>query len=524
MKPTLVHRRVAMQAARCPEAIALRCGRRYMTYRELDERANQLARRMLRRGVGVEEAVVICMPRDIELVVAMLAVLRAGAGFAVLGADSTRQRLAFASADLATPVAIADASTGERFYELAPHVMCVDDDAMAIGAECCDPLRVRVAANNLAYATYTSGPGGEPRALLVEHGGLAALVDDRVRRLALRPGKRVAFLAAAGSGAAVLELFTALAAGATVHVAAEPPRSMPAMIDWLVSERITHAAAPARLGAVMASSRLPAAALLEVLEVGARMVAPNGGGVDCRIFTRYGPAEVGSYATLAPVHRRGAVTRRAIVGAPIAGASVHILDRQLGVVRPGEVGELWIGGVGVARGYLHRPAATAASFLPDRFASAPGSRLFRTGDRARLRADGQLELCGQVAAPVKMGGDRVELADVESAFLDHPDVAECVASVESRRGSDRLVAHVRVESGSIDSADLRSFVAARLPRSHVPALVLVRQPAVDDFGETSPYRRPRRCSGSYRLGPTRRWRDLEYPGGRCCAQSRHSCS
>jgi amino acid adenylation domain-containing protein len=489
-----IHHLFADQAARTPGAVALTAGGESLTYAELDARANRLANHLVRLGVGPEVRVGLCLERSPELMVALLGVLKAGGAYVPMDPGYPAERLAYMLDDSGVAVLL----TQERLRDALParagvRVLSLDREWARIAAESGEAPEAGVDSGNLCYVIYTSGSTGRPKGVAMHHRGVCNYIHWGVR----------AYGAGSGSGAPV---FTSMAvdltvtnllplfAGRTVRLLAEAS-PVEALAEALRERpgfgliKIT----PIHLGllnALLAPEELSGAA--HTLVIGADFLSAeptvpwqeHAPGV--RLMNEYGPTEtvVGCSAYVLPTgrHRAGPVP----VGHPIQNLVFYVLDPHGAPVPVGLPGELYIGGVGVARGYLGRPGLSAEKFLPDPFSEA-GARMYRTGDRARWLADGNLLILGRTDNQVKLRGYRVELGEVEAVLRRHRGVAECVAVVrEDRPGDRRLVAYV---VGSLDAESLREHARRSLPEYMVPAACVV----LDALPQTSTGKLDRRA-------------------------------
>ncbi|MCY1078492.1 non-ribosomal peptide synthase/polyketide synthase [Archangium lansingense] len=464
------------QAERTPDAVAVELGDQRLTYRELDRRANQLARHLLRRGVGSGTPVGLCVQRSLELVVGTLGILKAGGAYVPLDPTYPRERLAFMVEDTRVPVVLAQRSVLPVLPESGAAVVLLDEGWTEVAREPEDSPGVRVPGEALAYVMYTSGSTGRPKGVCIPQRAVARLV---LGSSFARWGPDEVFLQLAPIcfDAATFELWGALLHGARLILF--PPHTptvdeLKAVLDrhgvttlWLTAalfEQISAMRPEALQGVrrlLAGGDVLPPAAVRERLSRGGVLV--NG----------YGPTENTTFTAchvMEGVAPEGAIP----IGQPIANTWVYVVDRELRPVPVGVPGELLMGGDGLAWGYLGRPELTAERFIPDPFGLEPGGRLYRSGDRVRHRADGTLEFLGRLDAQVKVRGFRVEPGEVEEALRKHPDVAETVVVARpDPAGGKRLVAYAVPRSGQVlDSRALRVFLAERLPEHMVPAAIM----------------------------------------------------
>jgi amino acid adenylation domain-containing protein len=474
-----VHALFEQCAARTPQATALVLGEARLDYRELDARANQLAWHLRALGVGPEARVGLCLERSLELGVAMLGVLKAGGAYVPLDPTLPPERLAFMAEDARLHVLVTHRGLQERLPGFQGARVCLDTDREALASR---PERAPpslTAPDNAAYVIYTSGSTGRPKGVVVPHAGLTHVITFSVRRLGLGGEDRWLQVASAGFDASVVEVFTVLTAGATLELL--PPEAVgsgPELARLLRTRGITACFMPPSLLEVVPEGEYPR---LRTLFVGGEASSPGlvaRWAPGRRFYNAYGPTEVSIYATL---HEHTESDGAALpLGRPIANARVYVLDRHLRPVPVGVTGELYLGGAGLARGYLHRPDLTAERFLADPFSAEPGARMYRTGDLARHRPDGTLEFRGRVDTQVKLRGYRIELGEIEAALAEHPRVREAVVLLrEDAPGVRYLAAYVVRDAAPAgatedDAEALRRHLQRRLPAYMVPtSLVLL---------------------------------------------------
>jgi amino acid adenylation domain-containing protein len=470
-----IHQLVEAQVERTPDAAAVVFKGETLTYRELNERANRLARHLRRLGVGPEARVGVCLERGPEMVVSVLATLKAGGAYVPLDPAYPAERLAFMLADSAAAVLLTEEGLRGRFPAPAgTRVVC----PTVAETESGEDLEGGAEPGSLAYVIYTSGSTGTPKGVAVEHRALVNYIAHAAAGFAIRAGDRVLQFASISFDIAAEEIFTTLVSGATLVLRTEEMLETPQSF-WEAAERwgvsvmdlptaVWHHVSPhldARPGALPESLRLMViggeAALPERVRA---WQAATGGRV--RLLNSYGPTETTIVATLWEAPPSGGVSRVPI-GRPAPNTRCYVLDAAMRPAAVGVPGELYVGGAQVARGYLDRPAATAERFVPDPLAAEPGARLYRTGDRARWRADGELEYLGRLDAQVKVRGFRIELGEIEGALRRSEGVADCVVVArEDVPGEKRLVAYV---VGGVEARGLRENLRRELPEYMVPA-------------------------------------------------------
>ncbi|HSK76523.1 MAG TPA: amino acid adenylation domain-containing protein, partial [Thermoanaerobaculia bacterium] len=413
---------------------------RALTYGELGERSGRLAGFLRSLGVGQESIVAVRMERSADLLVAQLAVLKAGAAYLSLDPAHPADRLAFMLEETAAQVVLTERTLDRDREEIAR----------------CAPLPPqRVEPDHLAYVLYTSGSTGRPKGVQIPHRGLLNLVRWDLRANGTGPGDHRTQVASLGFDASVYEIWSCLASGATLHLPAEELRlDPPRLAAWMAERGVTVSFLPTPLAEALLASGGPRIPTLRRLLVGGdRLRLQPEPGCGFALINLYGPAEASVVTTAAP-------DSSLALGRPLDGLRVHLLDRSLQPVPPGVAGELWVGGPALARGYLGDPGRTAERFLPDPWGA--GERLYRTGDLCRFRRDGEIEFLGRADHQVKIRGQRIELGEIEAVLLDLPGVREAV--VVARDG--QLAAYV-VGDAAID--ELRSSLRERLPAAMVPS-------------------------------------------------------
>ncbi|HEV7587864.1 MAG TPA: amino acid adenylation domain-containing protein, partial [Longimicrobium sp.] len=472
-----LHTRFERHAAERPDAVALEWDGLALTYAELDARANRLARHLAGRGVGPESRVGVLLERSAELVVAILAILKAGGCYVPLDPAYPAGRLRLMLADAGARVLVTRGDLASSVGAEGVEAVSLDAAAEAIASQSPEAVESGATAQNLAYIVYTSGSTGLPKGVMVSHRTVVQLVvgTDYVR---FGPGDRIAQASNASFDALAFEVWGAFLNGATlVGIPRDVLLSPHAFGAFLRGHEITTLyQTTALLNQLSREQPDVFAPLREVLFGGQqvdadavrRILAAGGPG---RLLHMYGPTETTAWCSCAEVAEvaEGALT--VSVGRPTGNQRIYLLDHALQPVPVGVPGEAYVGGGGVVRGYLDRPALTAQRFVPDPFAAEPGARMYRTGDRLRRMADGTLEFVGRIDEQVKIRGFRIEPGEVESALAAHPWVDEARVVVrEDQPGEPRLVAYV---VGEVNAHELHEFLAETLPDYMVPVAFVV---------------------------------------------------
>ena len=474
-----VHLAVSARAARDPGATAVAGAGGALTYAELEAAANRLARHLRERGARRGTRVAVTLERSPELPVALLAVLRAGAAYVPVDPEHPAERRAWVLADAgATLLVTRGPAAGTGAWQ--GEVVDLDAARERIAALSPEPPGVEAHPEDLAYVLYTSGSTGRPKGVAVPHGALANHMGWMQRAFPLSPDDRVLQKTPVGFDASVWEFWAPLMAGATLVMAPpEAHRDAGEMLEALQRERITVLQlVPSLLRAVLEHPWPAGSGPLRRLFCGgealpAELAARARARFGAEVVNLYGPTEACIDATSHPFAGESSPT--VPIGRPVDGVDAHVLDRAGNLVAPGVAGELYLGGAQLARGYLGRAALTAERFVPDPRSGRPGTRLYRTGDRVRRLADGVMEFLERVDDQVKVGGHRMEPAEVECALRAHPAVADCaVLSLDDGSGTARLVAYVtRAPDAAPEPAALRAHLRGRLPAAMIPSVYVV---------------------------------------------------
>jgi len=480
------HDLFAEAAARHPDAPAVLSGGGATTYAELEAYSNRIARRLLALGVGPEVPVGICMDASPDAVAAALGVMKAGGCYVPLDPSYPPERLRLVLDDAAVPVLLTRSAAMGSLPEHAARTLVVDDPSSGVGKEADSPPDGGALPENAAYVIYTSGSTGRPKGVRVEHRNLVDFQLGVREVFGMGPGDVVPSLSSFAFDIWAFEaLLPLVSGGATRLVPRERVADAERVLAEVADATALHAV-PALMRRIAAAAKAAGPGALPRLRsafVGGDAVSSDlleemgeaFAGVRVRVL--YGPTE-GTVLCAVYEVSEGVRAGRQMIGRPLPNARLYVLDRAGEPVPAGVAGELCLGGVGVARGYAGRPDLTAEKWIPDAFGGGAGTRLYRTGDRARRLPDGTLEFLGRVDAQVKVRGFRIEPGEVEAALLAHPRVRDAVVVArEDAPGERRLVGYVVREGDSPDAAELRAFLRERLPEPMVPSALV----ALDAF-------------------------------------------
>jgi amino acid adenylation domain-containing protein/non-ribosomal peptide synthase protein (TIGR01720 family) len=483
----IIHRPFEARAAQTPQAIAVERDGRGLSYRELNRRANQVAHRLRALGVGPEVPVAICMERSIEMVAAMLGILKAGGVYVPLDPAYPPDRLGFMLEDTRAPVLLTDGCLGTDLPVHGIHTVEIDATWKLPAGESEQNRRSSVEPHHLAYIIYTSGSTGKPKGVCVPHEAALRHFTTMQALWELSAADRVLAFASFSFDASLEQIFPTLYSGAAVVLRGAEGWGAGEFSRTARTLRLTVADLPtAYWDQWVQACRLdgdwqlpPDLRLVAIGGDAARAETVRRWGETAlrsiRLVNAYGPTETtitASIHELTPGLDGDVPLERVPIGRPLPGRTMHILDQHGAPVADGEAGELHIGGAGLARGYLNRPDLTAEKFIPDPFDGRPGARLYRTGDLARMLPDGTIEFLGRVDRQVKIRGFRIELGEIEECLSRHPAVQDAVVLArEDVPGDRRLVAYV-VAREEVTSRQLRAFLQAELPTYMLPAAMV----------------------------------------------------
>lgn len=490
------------RASLTPDAIAVVFEDQQLTYRELNQRANQLAHHLRSLGVGPEVLVGICMERSLEMMVGLLGILKAGGAYVPLDSAYPQERLALILEDAKPLVLLTQKHLVAELPKHRAKVVCIDADweihTFSSAQE--NPIS-SVTAENLAYVIYTSGSTGTPKGVLITHQALVNHTIAAAKAYQLQPEDRILQFASISFDVAAEELFPSWLSGSTVVIRPNRILAFANFLQFLEQEKLTVLNLPTAYWhdwvSDLAQTEAPLPSTLRLVIVGTEQTLPEklalweklvgdlyhklpGGHLRIRWLNAYGPTEATIGATIyEPLEPTTCQENQSIyrvpVGRPIANTQIYLLDKHLNPTPSGVPGELYISGVGIARGYLNRPELTAEKFIPNPFNDKSGTHLYKTGDLARYLPNGDIELLGRIDHQVKIRGFRIELGEIESKLKQHAKVREAVVvDREDEEGDKRLVAYVSPHfEQTLTLTELRSFLQEKLPQYMVPSAFIV---------------------------------------------------
>ena len=461
----LMHEVLEKTAQMAPDRVAVSVGDRQITYGELDDRANQLARWLRKRGVAPETLVGHCLDRSVEAFIAIFGVLKAGGAYVPVDPSYPAERIAFVVADAGLDVFLTLERHRDKVLADGLETLCLDTEWDAVAGADSSSLQTAVSANNLAYIIYTSGSTGRPKGVMVEHRCIRHVLPW-IPKAGLDASRRILQAASLSFDFSVWEILLPFATGGVLNVPTPGARMIGTELAAILTERAIESLnfTPGALATLEPGSYDHLKSLLVGGEAySADLVRTWARG---RKFVNvYGPTETTIFATGAPL---GSDLTTIHMGRPITNVRLYVLDTSMRPVPCGVPGELYIGGAGLTRGYLNRPDLTAQYFVADPFGDEPGGRLYKSGDLVRFLADGNVEFVGRADGQVKIRGFRVELAEIQAVIEAHSSVTTCAVVVRGQGSDAHLIAYVACATAcSID--DLREYLAAKLPPYMVPS-------------------------------------------------------
>ncbi|MGB8688992.1 MAG: amino acid adenylation domain-containing protein [Microcoleus sp.] len=491
-----IHELFEEQVTRSPDAIAVILEGEQLTYRELNQRANTIAHHLRALGVGPEVLVGICVERSPLMVVGLLAILKAGGAYVPLDPAYPAERLAYMLSDSQVKVLLTQEKLASSLPVSAARVICLDSDWPNIGAHSEENPRTEVKASNLAYVIYTSGSTGKPKGVMIEHRSIVNFTSSAIAIYNITQSDRVLQFASIAFDAAVMEIFPCLSAGATLVLRTDDmlvssSRFVQRCREWEITMMDWPTSHWHQVMVELAAAEETLPESLRVVSVGGDAVLPEtlklwqrcvkGLANPPQLLNGYGPTEttaVATYYDLSEFIAKNPAASCVPIGTPIGNLTTYILNHYLQPVPIGVLGELHIGGLGLARGYLGRPDLTAEKFIPNPFSNEPGARLYKTGDLVRYLSDGNIEFLGRIDNQVKIRGFRIELGEIEAVLTQHPEIDQAVVVVhEDQPVNKRLVAYV-VPRGALNFTEdltqkIKTYLRQKLPEYMVPATLMI---------------------------------------------------
>jgi amino acid adenylation domain-containing protein len=478
-----IHQLFEQEVARRPDAVAIRFADEQLTYRQVNERANQIAHRLRKLGVGPEVMVGTLLDRSLDLVVGLLGILKAGGAFVPLDPSYPMERLEFMAADIAAPVMLVQESVVQRLgfpgtsnpAWLHGKSLSFEQNRADIAQESVENPTNQTTADNLAYVMYTSGSTGQPKGVMVSHRAVVRLVKNTNY---IDLDEREVFLQFSPTSfdASTLEIWGALLNGGCLAMMPPEKQSLSELGTAIRRYGVTTLWLTAGLFNVMVEQRVEDLKPLRQLVAGGDALSPahvrkaleNLPG--CRLINGYGPTEGTTFTCCHTISVEDAEGSSIPIGRPIANTQVYLLDSEDQFVPSGEAGELCIGGDGLARGYLNQPELTAAKFVRHPFRDEPEARIYKTGDLARYRPDGTIEFLGRSDNQVKISGYRIELGEIETVVMQYPSVRSTVVIArQDTPGEKKLVAYVVASEQGCSFAELRVYLQQKLPAYMMPS-------------------------------------------------------
>ena len=478
-----IHQLFEAQVEKTPDAIALVFEDQQLTYRELNFKANQLAHYLQNLGVKPEVLVGICVERSLEMVIGLLAILKAGGAYVPLDPNYPQERLAYMLEDSQPSVLLTQQYLLESLPSHKSQVICIDHDREQIASESTENTASNITINNLAYVIYTSGSTGKPKGAMNAHSGICNRLLWMQDTYQLTSADAVLQKTPFSFDVSVWEFFWTLITGARLVVAQpEGHRDTNYLINLILQQQITTLHfVPSMLQVFLEAEGLEKCqSLVRVIASGEALPAQLQqrffNRLDAQLHNLYGPTEAAVDVTFRQCKKDNLSNQNTVpIGQPIANIQIYLLDRYLSPVPMGVTGEVYIGGVGVGRGYFNRPDLTAERFIPNFFSSEPAARLYKTGDLARYLLNGDIEYIGRIDNQIKLRGFRIELGEIEAVISQYPAVRESVVVVrEDSVDSQRIVAYVVAQKEqTLTIPELRSFLESKLPNYMVPAAFVI---------------------------------------------------
>ena len=485
-----LHQLLEAQAERIPERVAVAQGERQLSYREFNQRANQLAHYLRSLGVGKDIKVGICLAPELEFAIAIIAVMKAGAACVPLDPNYPQERLAYMLQDSAACVLITQEGVFQSEVPAGCRILCLSRLREALCSQARTNPETESYPDHTAYVIYTSGSTGKPRGVLLSHAGLVNYLTAASEIFSVSEGDRTLQFCSVSFDIAIEEMFTTWIGGGTLVLrTAEMSLVVPEFLAWVERQKITILDLPTAYWHEwvhnFAELKRPIPPSVRLVIVGGEKASAksfatwsNAARDRVRWINTYGPTEASICVTaFEPRYAADAIPENLPIGRPVANCRIFLLDQRLNPVPIGVPGELYIGGVGVAQGYHHRAELTAEKFIPDPFSEGSGARLYKTGDMARYLPSGEIEFLGRRDDQVKIRGFRVELGEIEAALSKHPQVSEVAVVAREDVPGNKLLAAYLVPVGSFQptTIELRHYLQQQLPDYMVPSSFVLLQ-------------------------------------------------
>ena len=473
-----IHQLFEAQVERTPDALALASLEGTLSYQELNQRANQVAHYLRRQGVGPEVLVGLCLNRSSDMIVGLLGILKAGGVYLPLDPNYPAERLSFMIEDSQALLVVTQQQFAEQFAQSElSSVVYIDTDWSKISQEEAQNLESKITGKNSVYVIYTSGSTGQPKGVQILHESLLNLVFWHQQAFEVTAADRATQIASPAFDATGWELWPYLTLGASIHLPDEDVRVSPLVLrDWLLKNQITISFLPTLLAESIITLDWPTTTSLRILLTGADKLQHHPPTtLPFALINNYGPTEATVVATSGQVLPNEQAQSAPSIGRPISNTQVFLLDEQLHQVAPGAVGELYIGGAGLAKGYLNRPELTAEKFIAHPFSQEPDARLYKTGDLARYLPDGRLLFLGRSDDQIKLRGFRIEPDEITTVINKHPSIqSSVVVAREETAGEKRLVAYLVLNSEEQSLLDeLHAILREAVPEYMIPSAFVV---------------------------------------------------
>ncbi|OUL18944.1 hypothetical protein BV372_33785 [Nostoc sp. T09] len=466
---------IEQQAQQNPNNIAVEFGNEQLTYSELNNRANQLANYLVQIGITPGTLVGICVNRSLNMIIGILGILKAGGAYVSIDPSYPQERVAWILENSQTPVLLTQELLVEKLAPQQACLICLDTDWEVIAHQNQDNLTLEITPSNLAYIIYTSGSTGKPKGVQITHRNLVHSTCDRINYYQ-EPVSRFLLLSSFAFDSSVAGIFWTLCCGGTLVLPEEGlQREVAKLVELIHQHHISHLLSlPSLYALILQQAKREQLASLKTIIVAGETCSnelvkrhqeylPQ-----ANLYNEYGPTEGTVWSTV--YHCQSQELTRVPIGRPIANTQIYILDSKLHPVPIGVPGEIYIGGDGLALGYLNQPELTAEKFITNPFSNEPTARLYKTGDLAQYLADGNIEFLGRIDHQVKIRGYRIELGEIEFVLSQHPEVEEAIVIArEDEPGNQRLVAYIVPQVTTVTNKDLRQFLQGQLPEYMIPS-------------------------------------------------------